>query len=100
MSDAPAIILALFAGVLLGAAFFGGLWWTVRRGVASKQPALWFGVSLVLRTAVTITGFYYVTRGDWRKLVACLAGFALGRVVVTLAVRITPLPGQLEEGTR
>jgi len=36
------LILALAAGLVLGAIFFGGLWWTVRKGVSSKYPALWF----------------------------------------------------------
>jgi F1F0 ATPase subunit 2 len=30
--------------VLLGVIFFGGLWWTVRKGLSSKRPA-----SLALR---------------------------------------------------
>ena len=38
------------AGALLGAFFFGGLWWTVQKGVTSEQPALWFLGSLLLRT--------------------------------------------------
>ena len=29
------LVLALLAGGVLGAMFFGGLWWTVRRGAAS-----------------------------------------------------------------
>ena len=40
MSETLALILTLLAGVLLGAIFFGGLWWTIRRSVSSKQPAL------------------------------------------------------------
>ena len=36
------LVLAWVAGVVLGAIFFGGLWWTVRKGVSSKRPALWF----------------------------------------------------------
>ena len=40
------------AGALLGAFFFGGLWWTVQKGVASERPALWFLGSLLLRTGI------------------------------------------------
>ena len=55
--------LTLVAGVcwrawLLGALFFGGLWWTVRKGVSSTQPALWFFGSLLLRTSIALAGFY------------------------------------------
>jgi F1F0 ATPase subunit 2 len=46
MSEALMLGLAGVAGLLLGAIFFGGLWWTVRKGVASSRPALWFLGSL------------------------------------------------------
>ena len=42
MSDAAMLALAGCAGMLLGAAFFGGLWWTVRRG-AFRRNAPHFG---------------------------------------------------------
>ena len=29
----------LAAGLLLGAFFFGGLWWTVNRGISSQWPS-------------------------------------------------------------
>jgi hypothetical protein len=35
MNDASMLILACAAGVGLGAMFFGGLWWTLRRVSAS-----------------------------------------------------------------
>src|ERR1035438_6381230 len=34
MTDALRLVLALVTGLLLGAIFFGGLWWTVRKGDA------------------------------------------------------------------
>ena len=46
-SDALALVLAAIAGLLLGAIFFGGLCLTVRKGVSSGSPALWFFGSLV-----------------------------------------------------
>ncbi len=53
------------AGGLLGAIFFGGLWWTVRKGVSANQPALWFFGSLLLRMAIALAGFYFVSGGHW-----------------------------------
>ena len=38
MNEVLLLALALSAGMLLGAVFFGGLWWTVRMGVSSEQP--------------------------------------------------------------
>jgi F1F0 ATPase subunit 2 len=82
MSETAALCLALSAGALLGTMYFGGLWWTIRRGFLSDATASWFLASLVLRTAVALTGFYLVAQGDWRRLLACLLGFVLARVLV------------------
>jgi F1F0 ATPase subunit 2 len=74
-------------GGMLGAAFFGGLWWTIRKGTISAQPALWFLGSLLLRMGVVLAGFYYVGQGRWERLVACLLGFLLARLAVTHLTR-------------
>ena len=83
-----ALVLALLAGVLLGMFFFGGLWWTIRRGVSSKQPAALFFFSLLLRTGIALAGFYVVARGDWRRVLACLVGFMLARILVSWLTRV------------
>ena len=87
MNDSLPFVLAGFAGLLLGAIFFGGLWWTVRRGLTSKQPALWFLGSTLLRMSIALAGFYFVGRSDWKRLLACLAGFVVARFVVTWLTR-------------
>jgi F1F0 ATPase subunit 2 len=90
------LLLALVAGCLLGAIFFGGLWWTIQKGAASQQPAVWFFASFLLRTAIVLTGFYFVLAGDRRRLAVCLLGFLIARVVVARMVR---LPPRIEEST-
>jgi F1F0 ATPase subunit 2 len=86
MRETLVLLLALVAGIFLGTIFFGGLWWTVGRGLVSQQPAFWFIGSMFLRIAIVVPGFYYVMQGDWRRLAACLAGFLLARISV---VRLT-----------
>ncbi|WP_416048594.1 ATP synthase subunit I [Cupriavidus basilensis] len=81
--DVAALLLAALAGGALGGFFFGGLWWTVRRTLSSGQSALWLLGSLLLRIGVTLLGFYAVGAGQWERMVACLAGFAVARVAVT-----------------
>ena len=81
------LILALAAGLLLGAVFFGGLWWTVRKGVLSKHPALWFIGSMLLRMGIVLLGFYFVGREDWQRWLLCLLGFILARLVVKWLIR-------------
>ena len=81
------LALALMAGILLGSIFFGGLWWTVRKGVFSKSPALWFLGSMLLRMSLVLAGFYFVGRGDWVRLVICLLGFVVARFIVMRLTR-------------
>lgn len=88
MNETLTLILSWIAGLVLGAIFFGGLWWTVRKGVSSPRPATWFLGSLLLRTAITIAGLYFVSRGHWQSLVACLVGFVIARAVVIWVTRI------------
>ena len=92
-------MLAALAGLLLGAMFFGGLWWTVRRGLASERPALWFIASLLLRMGVAMAGFYWVAReigswagqSTWQPLLLCLLGFVLARPLVLWLTRQSAL---------
>jgi len=85
-----ALILAgdLFTGILLGAFFFGGLWWTIRSRSPSQWSGLLFSASFLLRMTVAVTGFYVVSHGEWRKLLACLVGFLLARIAVTRLIRL------------
>jgi F1F0 ATPase subunit 2 len=89
MIETLRLALALVAGVLLGAIFFGGLWWTVRKGLSSKRAALWFVGSLLLRISVVLGGFYLIARNDWKNLPVCTLGFILARLLVTRLTRLS-----------
>lgn len=94
-NDAPGLLLAGLDGAVLGAIFFGGLWWTVRSFVSSAHGALYVLGSLLLRVGITVAGFHFVSGGQWQRLLACMAGFLLVR---TLALRLTRRPSQKEAG--
>jgi len=97
MNEALPLVLALLAGVLLGGIFFGGLWWTIRKLSSSKQPALWIFTSLLLRTSFTLTVFYFVARGHWERLLVCLIGFVVARLIVTRLTRLKDRPTWMTE---
>jgi F1F0 ATPase subunit 2 len=67
--------------------FFGGLWWTIQKAVSSKLPALWFMGSLLLRMSIAVGGFYLVGRDSWQRMLMCLLGFVIARLMVTWTTR-------------
>ena len=90
MNSVSTLFLAALFGASLGAFFFGGLWWTVKKGLTSNHTALWFLGSTLIRTGFVLAGFFVVAAGDWKKLLACLLGFYVARIVVTRFTRINP----------
>lgn len=89
------VLLACLAGGVLGAIFFGGLWWTVRSFVSSGHGALYMLGSLLLRVGITVAGFYAVSGGQWQRLLACMTGFLMVR---SLALRLTRNASAKESG--
>ncbi len=83
------LVSALLAGILLGAFFFGGLWWTVQKMVATDRPYLLSVSSFVIRTAVVMGAFYLLLNADWTYMLAALAGFLVARTI--LAGKLKPV---------
>ena len=87
MSEITFIILAAFSGLLLGLFFFGGLWWTIKKSITSKHPALLMLSSLIIRIGVVLIGFYYLSQGSWKRILGCLVGFIIAKFIVTRLTR-------------
>jgi F1F0 ATPase subunit 2 len=85
-TDIFMLLASVAGGSLLGLLFFGGLRWTLRKGLGSRLPALWFAGSFLIRSGLCVLGFYWIGAGDPLRLLACLAGFIVMRLVV---VRLT-----------
>ncbi len=92
MSSPLMLLLTWLVGALLGGLFFGGLWWTVRKIPTARHPALWVLGSLVVRTGVTLTGFYLVAGPHWDRMLSCFVGFAVAR---PLAKRLASPTGRV-----
>lgn len=74
--DILEIVAALISGILLGAFYFGGLWWTVRRMSGSQRPLYLYFASLAFRMIIISGGFYFVLiLAGWPALIACLVAF-------------------------
>jgi F1F0 ATPase subunit 2 len=82
MNESIYMVLAFIAGIILGLLFFGGLWLTVKKIVTAKKPALLFLGSLFFRVSITLIGFYYISLGNWQRLLICLVGFIAARYII------------------
>lgn len=98
MHELISLLPPLVAGGLFGLLFFGGLWLTVNYGMSSSYPALWFFISMLLRTGIVLTGFYFVTAGQFGRLLACLTGFIVSRLIITRILKASgrELPARKE----
>lgn len=87
MNEILGIAIAIIIGICLGVIFFGGLWWTVEKGIGSKRPGLWFFLSFLLRVSIALVGFYFVGNHHWQRMIVSLIGFVLARTLVTLLTK-------------
>jgi F1F0 ATPase subunit 2 len=88
-------LLAFFAGVGIGLFYFGGLWWTVSRLPRAQRPGLWTMGSFLVRTFLSLFGFYLVMDRRWERLLISLLGFLIARAL--LVRRIRPLSGDVAD---
>ncbi len=82
MNETSLMIMAFIAGLALGTLFFGGLWFTVKKTITAKIPAIWFFSSFFLRVSIVLIGFYFVSNGNWQRLLITLLGFVVARFIV------------------
>lgn len=87
MPETVPALMAVLAGAGLGAVYFGGLWWTVRRAASFRRPVISILFSVLLRVSLALSGFYAVAGGSWQRLLLCLLGFVIARAAITWLVR-------------
>jgi F1F0 ATPase subunit 2 len=98
MIDPLDIGIAMMDGAMLGAIFFGGLWWTVRKGVTARHPAPWFFGSMLLRMCIVLPAFYFIPGDSWLDMPAALLGFIAARQVVVRLTREMSQAGDMGQG--
>lgn len=75
---------AFVAGLLMAGLFFAGLWWTVRVGLRSERPAVWFLLSWFGRMAMVMLVFWWVGGHDAHRWLSAAAGFLLVQMALRL----------------
>ena len=76
------LVVALVAGLGIGIFYFGGLWLTVRQLTRTRRPAILTLGSFLVRSGVSLLGFYLVMGGRWERLLASLLGFLVARTIL------------------
>jgi F1F0 ATPase subunit 2 len=89
----------LLSGVLLGAFYFAGLWWTVGRLSHTRHPLACYLLSFGIRIAVLLLAFFFLLNVGVLELLTALAGFVATRFALVRSLGLTArsdlrLPGQ------
>ena len=92
MNTPTLLAIGFLAGLVLGAAFFGGLWWTARRFVLSSRGAGLIAISYIGRLVLLAVGLVLLARIDAALLVGSLPGLIIARLLWTRATRIDLRP--------
>ena len=83
MNEQSIILLTAFLwGMVLGAIYFAGLWYSIRFVLNRNRTALWMSVSFLFRNLLVLAGFYWIMDNNWLPLVTSLAGFLLVRTLL------------------
>lgn len=95
MNEMIQLLTGFAGGILLGLFFYWGLKFTMKKGLKSKNPALWFVLSFLIRTGIVVASFYFLAGGNWKTLLAMLAGFTISRFAFT-GSRVSTAPGKTD----
>jgi len=86
--NAFSIFSRLLAGAGLGVIFYAGLWLTVRALLTTRHPSLLAFASFWIRALVVLAGFLFLARGRWEYALICSVGFTMGRLAVSIPLRM------------
>lgn len=78
------MFLSFLMGILTGAIFFGGLYWTLQQMDTVRHPALFMMFSLIVRLAILLGGFYLIMDGRYQNILIALVGVILTRSLLLM----------------
>lgn len=77
-------MLSFIIGVILGIVYFGGLYFTVVNINKAKYPGLLMALSFILRMAVLLGVFFYISKNGYKNMIFALIGVIIVRIMMTL----------------
>lgn len=84
------IVYPAASGMALGFFYYGSLWLILRRLSQLKYPALWLGLSLLLRTLVVVLVLYLLFAHSWQQLLIALLGMLVARALLVQRIKAGP----------
>ena len=75
-------------GLLLGIAYFGGLYYTSKKFYTLKNPTLFVFLSLILRNILLLSVFYYLVIIDYKNLLVGALAVILVKYIIFLKVKV------------
>ena len=91
-TDALTLGGALGLGLLLGVAYFGGLWWTLTRLGRWRRPTVALAVSFVARAALALAVFAWLARWGLASFGIAFVGFLAVRIVASQRLAVDRAP--------
>lgn len=80
------LIPAFAGGTVIGILNYLGLWLTVKKVPSVRNPALHILTSMAVRISLTMAAFFMITGHEWQRLLACVAGYFLVRLLSILRI--------------
>ena len=87
------LLLVVILGAVVGAAYFGGLWYTALRLSQSRHPGCLIVVSFCMRLGLLGVALYVMAAQGWQSLVAVLLGILLARGIFVRVARAPQATG-------
>lgn len=75
-------------GLLVGLAYFGGLYYTSKKFYDFKNPTLFVFLSLILRNILLLSVFYYLVMIDYKNLLVGALAVILVKHIIILKVKV------------
>ncbi|MFN2323439.1 MAG: ATP synthase subunit I [Trueperaceae bacterium] len=91
--DAATLGMAFAVGAVLGAGYFGGLWWTLSRLGRWRRPTVALAVSFALRAVLVLAAFAALARLGLAPLGVAFVTFLAVRVLASWRLTRDRTPG-------
>lgn len=79
-------MLPFIVGTILGAIYFGGLYFTTQKIGEVEKPTLLIVLSFILRMGLLILTFFYLSKGGYKDMLIALVALIIVRFIMTHSI--------------